>query len=535
MKSFRNVAVLLVAVAMACGFAFPGSHPMTNSKGGLPTIRWSDEGVEDVTLDPPAINQGSAALAVQEMIFNGLVGLNSHLQVVPDGASSWTVSRDHRVYTFHVRRGLRFGDGSPVTAYDFAWSLNRAFEPRFLDGNTDYYLGHIVGGLDVTNGRAQTVRGIRVLNKHTLRITTDVPTAAFLDQLTYEGASVVPRHAIERYGSAWTNHAYGTGPFVVSGIVPGQYIDLSPNRYYWCGRPKVKIQVDLIPDVDVAYSDYMHHLVDVMGGQEFPADRVAQVRTRHDVHSSPQLVTEYVLPNERQKPFDNSYVRRAFALAFDRSALVRVVFDGDRYPAHGILPPGLPGYDPQLKGQRFDPALAQRYLAQAGYKDGKGFPEIALTIDASATYGAAEAAFLTHAWKKYLDVEVTVHTLDHAEYDSALTALNFQLAFVRWTDDYPDPQNFLSIQLQTGATDNIGGFSSHQFDALTSRADSLFGNNRLRYGLYRSAEAIALKQAAWIVIDWGKTVCLINRKIHGLLVNDLSIVAPNWAAVTESK
>src|ERR1039458_6615549 len=104
MTSFRKLAVLLLALAMACGFAFPGSHPMTNSNGGLPTIRWSDEGVQSVTLDPPAINQGSAALAVQQMIFNGLVALNSHLQVVPDGASRWTISPDHRVYTFHLRR-----------------------------------------------------------------------------------------------------------------------------------------------------------------------------------------------------------------------------------------------------------------------------------------------------------------------------------------------------------------------------------------------------------------------------------------------
>ncbi|HEV3311469.1 MAG TPA: peptide ABC transporter substrate-binding protein, partial [Chloroflexota bacterium] len=478
---------------------------------------------------------GPPATMVQQLIFNGLVRLDTKLRVVPDGASSWSISKNHRVYTFHIRPNLRFADGSRVTAYDFAWSMNRAFRAQFLDGNTDYFLRHIVGGIAVTNGSARTVSGIKVLGRGTLQITTDTPTAAFLDQLTYQGAAVVPARLIRKYGSSWTNHAVGTGPFFVRNIKSGSQIDLSPNRYYWRGKPHVNIRIVLAPSASVAYDMYRAGKLDIAGSQQFPVQRIRADQRRPDFHEAPKLQTDYLVSNERHKPFDSVDVRRAFALAFDRYTLANGVLRESRYPARGIMPPGLPGYDPGARGQYLDPKLSARLLARAGYPNGNDFPKVSLSVDASDPYGESEALALTRAWKKNLHVNVGITKLDQTSYSSRLTALNFQLAFVEWAQDYPDPQDFLSLQLQTGASHNIGGFSNRQFDQLTSRADTLFGNDRMRYRLYRQAETIALGQAAWIVMDWGKTVCLIRPSVHGLILNGDGLTAPNWAAVTMAK
>jgi oligopeptide transport system substrate-binding protein len=538
LRRLRPVAILALAAGLAalCLTAAPGApraYPSAvPASGGI--LRISDEGVNDLSsIDPPSpqANDTQSNL-VEGLVFGGLVRLDQNLRVQPSGAAAWTISNDGKTYTFTLRPGLKFADGTPLTAQDVVWSFNRAFSPTFAAGATENYLGDIVGGTDVTHRKATTVRGIKAIGTRTVQITLAQPAAFILDQLAYSVGDIVPRRLVEKYGSHWTDHAYGTGPFMVKQWKHGQEIDLVPNPYYWRGKPRLKeLIVKFIPNADTAYRLYHSGALDVMGAVHFPSNRLLEAQRLSGFHEVPQLFTEYLTPNEHKAPFNNVLVRRAFSYAIDRGVIARLLYNSV-LPARGILPPGMPGYDPKLAGQTFNPMLARHLLAKAGYPDGKGLPRITLNVDGGDPQGQIKAVALQEFWQQALHVNVALNLLEHGAYNDALTARAYQLAFIAWSADYPDPQNFLSLQLQTGTANNNGGYSNPTLDRLTREADAIANDDARRYRLYHEAEKIALRDAAWIVLDWAKAEILIRPSIHGLVLNGLGLMAPNWADVT---
>ena len=283
-----------------------------------------------------------------------------------------------------------------------------------------------------------------------------------------------------------------------------------------------------------AFNRYATGGLDVMGAIQFPPEKLVDARKRSDFHLVPQLFTEYIPPNEKKPPFNNVHARRAFSLAIDRPVLVNKFLQGEFQPAKGILPPGIPGYNPKLKGEGFDQKQAKAELAKAGYPNGKGMPKVTLSFSNGDPGQRESAQILQVMWKRYLGVNVTLNGLEQGAYNNALTARNYQLAFISWGADYPDPQNFLSLQLQTGTGNNNGGFSDATFDKLTKRADTMVGNDAERYRLYQQAEQIAVDKAAWITLYWGKSAILVNKNVHGLVINAGGLTAKNWADVTKS-
>ncbi|MGE5139541.1 MAG: peptide ABC transporter substrate-binding protein, partial [Rudaea sp.] len=190
--------------------------PATTAAGGQGgVLRWGVEGVNELpALDPPMAG-ASQSVGVISLIFEGLVRLDSDLKIAPAGAEKWDIKDGGKTFVFHIRPGLKFANGDPVTADDFAYSLNRAFGKDFANGNAGYYLSNIVGSTDVTNGKAQTISGVKVLDPQTLEIDLNNPSVYFLYQLTFPASYVVPKKAIDANPKNWTDTAYGTGPFMV--------------------------------------------------------------------------------------------------------------------------------------------------------------------------------------------------------------------------------------------------------------------------------------------------------------------------------
>jgi oligopeptide transport system substrate-binding protein len=532
----RPVAALALAAALAapCLSAAPGAAHASAVHPSRGLLRLSDEGVSDLaSIDPPSPEANDAQSSLVEgLVFGGLVRLDQNLHVRSDAAAAWTISNDGKTYTFTLRPGLRFADGTPLVAQDVVWTFNRAFSPAFATGAAESYLGDIVGGTDVAQKKATTVRGIKAIGTRTVQITLAQPAAFILDQLAYAVGDIVPRRLVEKYGRHWTDHAYGTGPFMVKQWTHGQEIDLAPNPYYWRGRPRLKeIIVRFIPDAEEAYRLYRSGALDVVGAVHFPSNRLSEAQRLPGFHEAPQLFTEYLTPNEHRAPFNNVLVRRAFSYAIDRVTIARLLYNSI-LPAHGILPPDMPGYDPTLAGQTYNPTLARQLLARAGYPYGKGLPGITLNVDGGDPQGQIKAVALKEFWQQALHVNVSLNLLEHGAYNDALTARDYQLAFIAWSADYPDPQDFLSLQLRTGTANNNGGYSNPTLDRLTRQADTIVNADARRYRLYRLAEQIALRDAASIVLDWGKAELLIRPSVHNLALNGLGLVAPNWAAVT---
>lgn len=538
LRPLRYLATATLAIGLLGPFA-AGTRGISPAHAGSALasdgiLRISDEGESDLrSIDPPTPQAGDAqSNLVEGLLFGGLVRLDEHLRVQPNAASSWTISNDGKVYTFTLRPGLKWGDGTPVTASDVVWSLSRAFSPAYASGATSYYLGHIVGGMDVTNGKAKTVRGLKAIGTDSVQITLDQPEAVILNQLAYSVADLVPPRQVQAGGKNWTDHVAALGPFIIKQWKHNQEIDLAPNPYYWRGVPRLKgVIAEFIQNTETAYNLYKTGGVDVMGSINFPGNHLKDVQGTPDLHATNQLFTEYLPVNEHRKPLDNVLVRRALSYAVNRAAITHLL--NDRFlPASGILPPGMPGFNTHLVGQTFDPARARALLAQAGYPGGKGFPKLTLNVDGGDNDGQTKAIALKEFWHQVLGIDVSLNQLEHGAYNDALTARKFDIAFIQWGADYPDPQDFLSLLFQTQSPNNNGYYASKQFDQITSAADVMPHDSPARYAAYRRAEQVAVNDVAAMVLDWGRQNVLIRPSVHGLLLNAQGLTAPNWADVT---
>lgn len=514
-------------------------QPPRNAPSG--TLRWSLEGINDLPELDPARAGNQQSTMVMNLVFAGLVRLDGQLEVQPDGAESWQVSSDGQVYTFKIRRDLKFANGDPVTAHDFLYSINRALDPKTEAFSAPAQLSHIVGAMDVIEGRATSVSGVRVLDDYTLEIQLDEPQAFFLSQLTYPHTFVVPRTLIEQVGTDWTKTAYGTGPYMVQEWRPGEEVVLTANLYYWRGKPGIQtVRLPFYQNSEEAYQHYRAGQLDIVGSGHvgIPADRVSEVQNLPDFRTAPVLSVRYVGFNNLRPPFDNASVRQAFALAVDKEDLAERLLSETVIATNRILPDGLVGSQITVKGQNFDPQGARSALTQAGYLGGHELPPITFTYALEGD-NARVAQALRRYWRDNLGIEVTLEELDLQAFIQRLDETFYQpenglqIYLSVWSADYPDPHNFLSQQLRSTARNNNGHWAHPDFDALVDQADRMGRREQHneRMALYNQAEQIALDEVGWLPLYNPRINVLVRPTVQGLDFTPQGLVAPDWTRV----
>jgi len=533
------------AAPIAGATAAPAPQPTATaatSSGTAPTdtLRWPVEGLSELTSLDPAKPGDAPNNTVITLIFGGLVRLDDKLEVQPDGASGWKVSEDGATYTFSIRDGLKFGDGTPVTANDFVYSINRALSPEIGAFGASSHFAHIVGAKEVIDGTAKTASGVRAVDDTTLEVKLDAPIAYFLALLTYPDTFVVPQKLVES-GANWQEQAYGTGPYKVKEWKHNQSIQLVATENYWQGKPGIpNIQMPFTKDSETAYQLYQTGELDIEGsGQNpVPAAHIADVQSLPDFKSAAQLTTRYVGFNNEKPPFDNPDVRRAFALAVDKATLANQLLAGSVVPADRILPTGLLGTQLPIKPLAFDAAAAKNALTKAGFANGQGLPEITLAYGQEGDNETVVQA-LQSMWEQNLGVKVKLQSYELATFSKNLDTTYYtpteglQFYYSVWGADYPDPQNFLSLLLHTGNPNNNGHFSDAQFDQLVDEADRLGDRSQIerRLQLYNQAEQIAIDKVAWIPLFYPKLNILIRPRVEGMVVTPQGLIVPDWSKV----
>lgn len=534
-----HILALVLVCILGLGNCSPANTPDELPRGG--ELRWGILGVTDLTTLDPAHADEQQAVMVIDLIFDGLVRMDENLVVQPDGAESWQVSEDGTTYTFTLREGLTFGDGTPVTAQDFVYSINRALTPSTGAYAAPSQLQHIVGAEEVIRGEANTARGLVALDERTLQIQLDEPVAYFLSLLTFPHTFAVPRELAETNNEAWNERAFGTGPFRLREWTPGDSITLEANPHYWDGLPGIDtIWMPFLPDNEEAYQLYKQGDMDTIGSMQtgIPAARVSEVESLPDFRTAPALAVRYIGFNNHRDPFNNVSVRQAFALAVDRINIVQGVLAGTAEPTGRILPEGLAGSKLPVNEQAFDPDGARSALRLAGYLSGNELPPITLTYGLEGD-NTAVAEMIQRSWREILGADVQLEAMELSEFSRRLDetyqnpeeGLDIYLSF--WGADYPDPHNFLSQQLRSGSPNNNGHWSNPEFDRLVAQADQMGGleqrDERLR--LYNQAEQIALREVGWIPLYNPRINALVRPTVHGLEFTPLSIIAPDWTGV----
>ncbi|MQF65243.1 peptide ABC transporter substrate-binding protein [SAR202 cluster bacterium AC-409-J13_OGT_754m] len=467
----------------------------TTSEGGVFKLISSDP----PTLDPHLASDATSATMIVE-IFGGLVTINPDLEVVGDIAKNWEISLDRLTYTFFLREHAVFHNGKPVTAHDFKWSLERACDTLTESLVAEQYLGDIVGVKAKLRGKARDIKGVRVIDDHTLQITIDQPKTYFLAKLTYPTAFVVDKNNVEE-GKRWTRNPNGTGPFKLKEYTPGELMVLGSNPEYHLGAPHIS-EVRYLLSGGTSMLMYENDELDIAGVGLADMDRLLDPSNplNKELHKAPpSFSTTYIGLNNNDPPFDDPKVRQALNFAINRQEIASLVLADLVHPAKGILPPGFPAYNSSLPGYEYNPEKARQLLKESTYGDDTNkYPPIMLTK--AGGFGAAvslDLEVILESWRQELGLEISIQQTEFASYLQDLHKRRFQMFDIGWIADYPDPENFLDLLFHSTSDNNHTNYNNPIVDDLLVQARTETETEK-RYQLYQEAERLILYDSPWI-------------------------------------
>ena len=467
----------------------------------------------------PATTHGSG----DKRVFSGLVSFDPQLNLTPDLAERWDVSADGTVYTFHLRTNAKFHDGRAVTAQDFIYSWERAASPETASDTVLTYLGDIVGVVDMNAGQADHIRGLAALDEQTLQVTIDAPKPYFLLKLTYATAFVVDQANVES-GEDWYRRPNGTGPYKLVEWKSLERKVYERNVDFYLGEPSIPyVIVNLYSGV--GFRLYESGDIDITGLPLYAADRFTDPNEplRNEVVTGVDLCTSYVAFDATQPPFDDVNVRKAFSMAFDRQKYMEVVLKSRALPAIGPYPPGLPGFNINLKGLAYNPEEARRLLAESKYGGPEGLPPIVFTDAGYGAYIGADVAAMAQMWQQNLGVTITVENLEPNFYLEQVYAGNHgQLLSSGWCADYPDPENFADVLFHTGSSQNTGNYSNPALDAILEQA-RVEQDVTKRIALYQQAEQMIVDDAPVLFTTHSLSYQLVKPYVKGYVFTPIDI------------
>ncbi|MBP8822038.1 MAG: ABC transporter substrate-binding protein [Flavobacteriales bacterium] len=545
----------MLAVLMAgCGPSKGRVHGLGSVYGGVFNFNQTQLVRNLFPLSITLVSEQHIAMQVYE----GLVRFNSkNLQVEPALAESWEVDPTHTIYTFHLREGVRFHDdpafpdgiGRELTAGDVVHCFTALCEQGVGDAMF-WILQEKVAGADAYHNAGKKggpVSGIQALDERTVQITLVRPFPNFLQSLAVAGCTIWPRELPGTYGTDLIQHAIGTGPFRLAAARPGEAIVLERNPNYW-GRDAQgrqlpyldAVRITLDPDKEKEVAAFLAGRLSMVNelspeSVEVLADSLDPVtgRRRFNLLATPALAVQYYCFNLSKPPFSDARVRRAFAMALDRRALVDSIMQGLATPAeHGLVAPGLDGYPYHLvAGIPYDPEGARRLLAEAGYPGGKGFPRVQLQVDNNGFGYRSMATMAQDMLVKELRVAVTVSTVPTNVYYERIE--HGEALFWRegWVADLPDAENILALLYGKNAVAdtsmtsvfNTTRYASPRYDEQFSKARAVDDSAKRMHHLAQ-ADHFAMQDVPVVPLYHERYTMLVAPKVVGLHINAMELL-----------
>ena len=459
------------------------------------------QSAEPETIDPTIVSD-QVSMRISSSLFEGLCRFNENGKAQPGMAERWETSEDRKTYVFHLREGVKWSDGRPVTAQDFVASWIRALRP---ETGSDYTsLLHVIrGGKDFTEGKTTdpATVGVRALDAKTLEVRLENPTPYFIDLCAFQTLAPVPMQAIEKHDTGWIKPAniVSNGAYLLESWRIDDHIRLKKNPAYWdvANVKMATVEVRPVQDANTALNFFHTGQCDLMMDKGMmPPTLVQKLKQQSWFHTGPFLGTWFIRMNSTKPPFTDPRVRQAFAMAVDKRRIVENITQLGETPAWGVTPPGA-GQDYQPPpGLDYNPAKARELLAAAGFKDGKGFPlveylYIPLPIERNI------AVELQAMWQKNLGVSVNLKKQEQKIWLSSMRSLDYHLCRSSWVGDYNDPSTFLDMFLAESGN-NRTGWKSPAYDGLmaaAAREPDLMKRN----GLFSQAEQMLIRDEAVVL------------------------------------
>jgi oligopeptide transport system substrate-binding protein len=486
---------------------------------------------EPESLDPAVVSGIPEFRVVMGNLFDGLTRLDPKTaQPIPGLAQSWDISPDGRIYTFHLRPNLLWSTGAPITADDVVYSWLRAANPATASAYAEEFF-YLTNGEAFVIGKLKdpSLVGVHALDPHTVRVVLNHPTPFFLDLCTLPVMSVVPRQTIEQYGDRWlmAKPLPVSGPFELVYWRPNDKVRLGKNPLYWDAANTRSQIIDILPigSPDTALNLYENGQADIVLDRTLvPGELLDVLRKRPDFHPFNYLGTYFLRINVTKQPFDDPRVRQALALAIDKERIVTKITRAGELPAATLVPPWTANYTAP-PGLGYDPALARKLLAEAGYPGGRGFPRCEYMFDAAAGGGDKLhkdiAIELQQMWRDNLGIQMNLRQVEWKVLLSSYTHLDYELARSSWIGDYDDANTFLECFLSNNGN-NRTGWKNARYDALIAEANGQTDPKK-REQLFQQAETILVDQQLPIVpiFYYVGLNYFDTNKIHGFYQNIL--------------
>ena len=544
MKKRFIVAALAIAGAMSlsgCGGSKSGGE---GTKTGDTTQTAAGKKILTIQLGPdvesidPALNSAVDGANYILFAFDNLLKMDKDGKVVPGLAEKYEVSDDQLTWTFHLRDGLKWSDGSVLTADDFVYSWQRLVDPNVAAPYAQTVLG-MVEGYDDAIGRPDadgnttvdpdpTKLKVEAPDEKTLIVHMAKPTPYFDKLAAFVSLSPVKKDVVEANPDGWSidpKTYISTGPFKLTGWEPGSYLMFEKNENYW-DADSIKldgIKCLLMQDQNATFSAYESG--DALMIKDVPTQEITTLKERSDFHIDPILGTYYLDLNTTLDEFKDPKVREALSLALDRKYISETITSGTYTPASGFVSEGVTDWNGtawqdnitdksayiNIDDHAGNLAKAKELLKEAGYENGVGLPEMVYSTN-DASYHKKIAEYLQQAWGE-LGLKVQVNIVEWKSFTPQRRSGNYQIARDGWVMDYNDPSNILELAL-TGNGNNNAKYSNPEFDALMSKA-ATEKDPQTRFGYLHQAEDFIMKDTAMVPLLYYNDFYLQSDKITG--------------------
>jgi peptide/nickel transport system substrate-binding protein len=499
----RLVAAGIAALAvLAAGCGSSGNAPNAGSAGKTVDTLVIANAVKVDTLDPEA-NSVNESIWLDQNLYSRLLQPNATgTGLLPDLASSWAISSSGLTYTFHLRTDARFSNGSPVTAADVVYSINRS---RAYSGGWGFLL--------------TAVKTITAPDAHTVVITLSEPHAPLLADLAMYAYSVVPESLVKSEGAKFFQHPVGSGPFMVTSYNPDSEVDLAANPYFYGTKPKIKkVRVLIVPNDNTRVLMLESKKADVI--ENPPGNLIKQIDANPalKVDLFPSTRVDFIQLDEHFKPFKSQLVREALNYAINRKAIVQLAYQGHATVGASFMPYKMEYYDNSIQPYPYDPAKARQLLAQAGYPH--GFSAFLITVSGDVA-GQAEAIVLKSELAS-VGINLSIQSYE------LLTAYNkeddghSEMGERYWTNDIIDPDEVATFgaDCQGGASAFNSYWCSTQANSLVTQARAEL-NGSARQQMYDQIQQIVYQQSPFIVTDYSPYRYGVGDWVHGFHVTPL--------------
>ncbi|MBS3787623.1 ABC transporter substrate-binding protein [Candidatus Bipolaricaulota bacterium] len=512
-KSYFVITILLaVSLTFSGVVGFSAQEP---KQGG--TLNVAISYGDPSTLDPH-LSSSITSNQVIEQIFDGLIAIEpGTLEIKPEVAKNWIASADGKTYWFKLRKGVKFHNGTELTASDFKYSAERIGDPDFASPEIDLIV-LMKGAREYMDGEAEEISGITVIDKYTLKIELTEFSPAFLYGLCT--LDIVPKEVAEEKGEDFTNNPIGSGPFKFEKWRRGSEIQLSAFEDYYAGRPyldKLNFKVMIEPGARQAAFDSKG--VDFMIADGPMYEKYKKMpKSKVKLLTCAEFFTRNMIFNLDHEPLSNKKVRQAINYAIDSKAIIDNVLRGKAIPAVGWLPSSSPAFNEDLKGYPYDPEKAKQLMKEAGYEDG-----VTITVMARKGGGGAWGTRAVEAAMPYLKeigVKVNMQVRESGTANTKAGQGDFK-AYMYSQGGYVSPFRYLNTYFHS-ETERIAGnywnYSNPEVDKLLDKAQQTTDYNE-RMEILGEVDAIITEDAPSWFYNYNKAVAVVQPWVHGLKAN----------------